>query len=141
MASIFGVFFYTGFLLSKKLWAEEISKSKIWFFSLLFTYLIFCIVYFFKGAIIGFRHKKKKLWILPLMICVLVCCIVPAFIVKSFVAGMFNLRKQQSILCLGLSWGAFILFSFYTYGIYQLKTAGAPKILHWSYAWGLKVSL
>lgn len=65
MASIFGVFFYTGFLLSKKLWAEEISKSKIWFFSLLFTYLIFCIVYFFKGAIIGFRHKKKKLWILP----------------------------------------------------------------------------
>lgn len=74
---------------------------------------------------------------IAMMICVLVCCIVPAFIVKSFVAGMFNLREQQSIL----SWGAFILFSFYTYGIYQFKTAGAPKILHWSYAWGLKVSL
>lgn len=139
-AAIFGVFFYAGFLLSQKLWGEETNKFKIWGFSLLFTYLIFCIIYFFKGTIIGLRAKNLKLWILPWVICVLLCCIVPAFIVKSLVAGMFNLTERQGILCLGFSWGAFLLFSLYIYSIYQFKTAVAPKILYWSYAWGLKVS-
>lgn len=46
LVAVFGVFFYAGFLLSQKLWGEEIDKFKIWGFSLLFTYLIFCIIYF-----------------------------------------------------------------------------------------------
>lgn len=141
IAAIFGMFFYAGFLLSQKFWGEETDKFKIWSFSLLFTYLIFCIIYFFKGTIIGLQAKNRKLWILPWVICVLICCIIPAFIVKSFVAGMFNLTERQSILCIRLSWGAFILFSLYVYGIYQFKTPTVPKILYWSYALGLKVSL
>ncbi|MBA4320490.1 MAG: hypothetical protein C0412_18990 [Flavobacterium sp.] len=141
IAAIFGMFFYAGFLLSQKFWGEETDKFKIWSFSLLFTYLIFCIIYFFKGTIIGLQAKNRKLWILPWVICVLICCIIPALIVKSFVAGMFNLTERQGLLCIGLSWGAFILFSLYVYGIYQFKTPTVPKILHWSYALGLKVSL
>ena len=142
IAAIFGMFFYAAFLLSQKLWGEETDKFKIWGFSLLFTYLIFCIIYFFKGTIIGLQAKNRKLWILPWVICVLICCIIPALIVKSFVAGMFNLTQRQSILCIGLSWGAFVLFSLYVYGIYQFKTpTTVPKILYWSYALGLKVSL
>ena len=141
IAVIFGTFFYAGFLLSQKFWGEETDKFKIWGISLLFTYLIFCIIYFFKGTIIGLHAKNRKLWILPWVLCVLICCIIPALIVKSFVAGMFNLTERQSILCIVLSWGAFILFSLYVYGIYQFKTPTVPKILYWSYALGLKVSL
>lgn len=140
IAALFGVFFYAGFLLSQKLWGGETDKFKIWGFSLLFTYLIFCIVYFLKGTIVGLRAKNRKLWILPWAICVLLCCIVPSFIVKSLVAGMFSPAERQGILCLGVSWGTFILFALYIYGIYQFKTPTAPKILYWSYAWGLKVS-
>ncbi|MFV8326889.1 hypothetical protein [Flavobacterium sp. ZS1P14] len=140
IAAIFGVFFYTGFLLSKKLWGEETNKFKIWGFSILFTYLIFCIIYFFKGTIIGLQANNRKLWILPWVICVLLCCIVPSFIVKSLVVGMFNPTERQGILCIGFSWGALILFSLYIYGIYQFKTPTATKVLYWSYAWGLKVS-
>lgn len=141
IAAVFGMFFYAGFLLSQKFWGEETDKFKIWGISLLFTYLIFCIIYFLKGTIIGLQAKNRKLWILPWVICVLICCIIPALIVKSFVAGMFNLTERQSILCIGLSWGAFILFSLYVYGIYQFKKPTVPKILYWSYALGLKVSL
>ena len=47
IAAIFGMFFYAGFLLSQKFWGEETDKFKIWSFSLLFTYLIFCIIYVF----------------------------------------------------------------------------------------------
>lgn len=141
MAAIFGIFFYAGFLLSQKLWGEETNKFKIWGFSILLTYLIFCIIYFLKGTIIGLQTNNRKLWILPWVICVLLCCIVPSFIVKSFVTGMFNPTERQGILCIGFSWGVFILFSLYIYGIYQFKTPTAPKVLYWSYAWGLKVSL
>lgn len=141
IAVIFGMFFYAGFLLSRKFLGEETDKFKIWGLSLLFTYLIFCIIYFFKGTIIGLQAKNRKLWILPWVICVLICCIIPAFIVKSFIAIMFNPIERQSILCIGLSWGAFILFSIYVYGIYQFKTPTVPKFLYWSYALGLKVSM
>jgi hypothetical protein len=140
MTALFGVFFYGAFLLSQKLWGEETNKFKIWGFSILFTYLIFCIIYFFKGTIIGLRASKRKLWILPWIICVLLCCIVPSFIVKSLVAGMFNATERQGILCIGFSWGAFLLFSLYIYSIYQFKTPTAPKVLYWSYAWGLKLA-
>lgn len=53
---------------------------------------------------------------------------------------MFNPTGEHRMLCIGISWGAFILFSLHIYGIYQFKTPAAPKILYWSYAWELKVS-
>ncbi|MGH2667462.1 hypothetical protein [Flavobacterium sp.] len=140
MAAIFGIFFYAGFLLSQKMWGEETNKFKILGVATLFTYLIFCIIYFLKGAIIGLRAKNHKFWILPWAICVLLCCVVPAFIIKSVVVSMFSPINRQGILCIGLSWGAFVLSLLYIYDIYQFKTPTAPKILHWSYAWGQKIS-
>jgi hypothetical protein len=141
IAAIFGVFIYAGFLLSKKLLGEETDKVKIWVFALLFTYLIFCILYFLKGTIIGLRARNRTLWILPWIICVLLCCFIPAFILKTVVRGMFHLAERQSMWCLGLSWSAFVFLLLYTYEIYQFKTPTAPRILYWSYALGLKVSL
>jgi len=140
IAVVFGVFIYAGYFLSQKLLGEEIDKFKIWGFTVLFTYLIFCIIYFLKGLIIGLRSKNWKLWILPWVICVLLCCVFPAFLVKSLVAGMFNITERQDILCLVLSWGAFALSLLYIYRVYQFKTPTAPKVLYWSYALGLKIS-
>lgn len=139
--AVFGVFLYTGFLLSQKFLGAEADKPKIWVFTLIITYFIFCIIYFLKGTIIGLKANNRKLWILPWAICVLICCIVPAYIVKSLVASLFNPAERQGIWSIGLSWGAFVLFLLYVYGIYQFKTPNAPKILHWSYALGLKISL
>ncbi|EEI94335.1 hypothetical protein HMPREF0765_0076 [Sphingobacterium spiritivorum ATCC 33300] len=53
---------------------------------------------------------------------------------------MFSITERESILCIGLSWGAFVLSALYIYGIYQFKTPTAPKILQWSYALGLRVA-
>ena len=141
MAAIFGMFFYAGFLLSQKLWEEETNNFKFWVFSLLFTYLLFCIIYFFKGTVIGLREKNRKLWIVPWAFCVLICCIIPAIVVKAVVSSMFDYGEQQGPFYLGLTWGAFICCSLYMYGIYQFKTHAAPRVLYWSYALGLRVSL
>ncbi len=141
LAVIFGGFIYAGFLLSQKLWGEETDKFKIWGFALLFTYLIFCLVYFLKGTIIGLRRSNRKLWILPWTICVILCCILPAFIIKSMVTGMFAVTERESIWCIGISWGAFVFSALYIYGIYQFKTPTTPNILKWSYTLGLKISL
>ncbi|MBT2621877.1 hypothetical protein [Chryseobacterium sp. ISL-6] len=140
VAAIFGLFFYAGFLLSQKLWGDETDKVKLLGFSLLFTYLIFSIIYFLKGTIIGLRARKRMLWLLPWTICVLLCCIAPAFIIKSLVANLFSSTERESIWCILLSWGAFVFFSLYIYGLYRFKTPTAPKILSWSYGLGLKIS-
>lgn len=139
IGAIFGVFFYAGFLLSQKVLGIESDKFKIWGFALFFAYLIFCVIYFLKGIIIGLRGNNRKLWILPWTTCVILCCILPAFIIKSIVSGMFSITERDSIWCIGLSWGAFVLSALYIYGIYQFKTPTAPKILRWSYRLGLKI--
>lgn len=140
IAAIFGVFIYAGFLLSKKIWGEETDNFKLWGLTLFFTYLIFCFIYFLKGTIIGLRAKHRKLWVLPWSICVLLCCIIPAYIVKIMVESMFSLAERDSLWYIGVSWGAFVLFALYVYNIYQFKTATAPKIFYWTYAFGLKIS-
>ncbi|RRJ89826.1 hypothetical protein EG240_10540 [Paenimyroides tangerinum] len=139
IAAVFGIFIYSGYLLSQKLLKGETDQLKIWGLSLIFAYLILCIVYFLKGIIIGFRAKNNKLWILPWIICIILCCIFPAFIIKAVVAGMFHITKRQDVWCLVFSWGAFLFSSFYIYGIYQFKTPSAPKFLYWSYNLGLKL--
>ena len=140
IAVAFGIFIYAGYFLSQKILGEEINKFKICGFTLLFTYLIFCIIYFFKGLIIGLHSKNRKLWILPWVICIVLCCVFPAFVLKAAVTSMFDPTDRQSILSLGLSWGAFVFSLIYIYSIYQFKSPTAPSILHWSYALGLRIS-
>ncbi|CAA9197689.1 hypothetical protein [Flavobacterium collinsii] len=141
MAVAFGMFIYAGYSLTQNILGEDINKFKIWSFTVLFTYLIFCIIYFLKGFIIGLHSKNRKLWILPWVICIVLCCVFPAFVVKAMVASMFKSTEQKDILCLGLSWGAFVISFFYIYNIYQFKTPTAPGILYWSYALGFRISL
>ena len=140
IATFFGVFIYGSYVLSLKLLGEETDNIKIWSCTLLFTYLIFCIIYFFKGMVIGLRTRSSNLWVMPWLTCVLICCVVPALIVQSLVIGMFHLTERQNIWSLGISWGAFLISLVYIYGIYQFKTPTAPRILKWIYALGIKVS-
>lgn len=139
VAAVFGVFIYAGYLLSQKILQGETDQFKIWGLSFIFAYLILCFVYFLKGIIIGLRAKNNTLWILPWIICIILCCIFPAFIIKSVVVGMFPITERQDIWCLVLSWAAFLFSLFYIYGFYQFKTPNAPRILHWSYALGMRI--
>ena len=136
---IVGIYFYAGFVLSQKLLVQETRQFRILGLALLFTYLIFCFIYFFKGTLIGLRAKNNRLWILPWSFCVLICCIIPALVVKATLSSMFNYNEKQGAFYIGLTWGAFIFCSLYMYGIYQFKTHAAPRVLYWSYALGYRV--
>lgn len=125
IAVIVGISFYAGFVLSQNLLGEETRQFRILGFALLFTYLIFCIIYFFKGTVIGLRAKNNNLWILPWAFCVLISCIIPALVLKAIVSSMFDYGEQQGAFYIGLTWGAFIICSLYIYGIYQFKTHAA----------------
>lgn len=139
MAAIFGVFIYAGYLLSQKMLGEETDKFKIWGITLLFTYLIFCVIFFLKGIVIGLRDKNRKLWVLPWVICVFLCCIIPAFLIKSAFGIMFNPVQQQQAWYTVISWIVFILSLLYIYGIYQFKTPNSPCIFNWIFRLGIKV--
>jgi|GEM_PF-769377 len=140
IAAIFGVFIYAGYLLSQKMLGDGADKLKIWGFALFFTYLIFGIIYFLKGIVVGLRQREKKLWILPWLICVLLCCAFPAFFIRSAFSGMFNPAQQKEIWYTIISWGVFGISLVYIYNIYQFKTPSAPQIIYWSYRLGLKIS-
>lgn len=135
--AIFGLFVYAGYLLSQKVLGEEAEKFQLVCGSILFTYLIFCLIYFLKGIIIGLRSKNNILWILPWTICVLLSCVVPAWILKTLVTViLFNPIHQQENWQIGIGWGVFVLTLFYVYDIHQFKTPTAPRVLYWSFALG-----
>lgn len=136
--AVLGLFIFTAYFLSQKLFGSEADKFKIWGFTLLFTYLILCIVFFLKGIIIALRAKRNKLWILLWSICVLLCCVIPAYIIKHFVTSMYPLTERESMWSILVSWGAFALSALYIYGIYQFKTPNSPRIFHWIFMLGFK---
>lgn len=137
---IYGAFIYAGFLLARKFLGSETDKVKILGCTVVFTYFILCVIYFFKGTIIGFRARNRNIWILPWVVCVLVCCLPSAFIASGLVASMFSPLHYDNIWYKIISWGVFIISAFCIYNIYAFKTASAPKFLFWSYRLGVKLS-
>ncbi|REC76841.1 hypothetical protein DRF60_13240 [Chryseobacterium elymi] len=137
---IYGAFIYAGFLLARKFLGSESDKVKILGCTIVFTYLIFCVIYFFKGTIIGFRAKNRNIWILPWIVCILVCCLTPAFIVSGFVAALFSPAHYDNIWYKIISWGSFIISALCVYNIYAFKTPSAPIFLSWSYKLGVKLT-
>ncbi|GAB0157509.1 hypothetical protein CHRYSEOSP005_27870 [Chryseobacterium sp. Alg-005] len=138
IAALYGIFFYAGFLISENILGDGSDKTNLIIFTILFTYLIFCIIYFLKGVNIALRAKKSKLWVLPWTICILVCCIAPALLVKSIIPELFSYNSKDSIFVIGLSWISFFLFSLYTYSLYKFNLEIVPKIFSWSYYLGIK---
>ncbi|RKT01772.1 hypothetical protein [Chryseobacterium defluvii] len=138
IAALYGLFFYAGFLISENILGEGADKTELIIYTIIFTYFIFCIIYFLKGMNIALRAKKSKLWILPWTICIIVCCIVPAFLIKSLVPGLFSFHTRDRYYVIGLSWIAFFLFSLYTYSLYKFNLDIVPKIFSWSYYLGVK---
>lgn len=138
-AAVLGIFIFAAYFLSEKVFGKETDSFKIFGFTLLFTYLILCIIFFLKGIVIGLRAKGNKLWILPWGVCVLLCCIIPAYIIKHLVISIFPLTERESTWSLIAGWGAFVLSVLYIYSIYQFKTPSSPRIFNWMFILGFKV--
>lgn len=138
ITAVLGLFIFATYFLSEKLLGKEADKFKVWGFTLLFTYLILCIIFFLKGIVIGLRTKGNKLWILPWGICVLLCCITPAYMIKHLVLSMFPLYERKNTWSLTVGWGAFIISTLYIYSLYQFKTPNSPRIFHWIFKLGFK---
>ena len=137
---IYGGFLYAGFFLTKKFLGTETDKAAILAYTLGFTYLILCVVYFLKGTIIGLRAKNRKLWILPWIICILATCIFPAFLVTASVATMFNSVNWDQTWFKIIRWVSFSVTVLIVYNIYAFKTPFAPRFFFWAYKWGVKLT-
>ena len=139
IASIFGIFIYAAYRLAIKTLPANSDNLKIWACTFLFTYLIFCIIYFIKGAIIGLRARERKLWIIPWIVCVVICCLLPAFIIKALVMAMFNFTVRQEWWCIAICWGTFIISSIYIHGIYQFTKPYSPQLVTWTCRLGIRI--
>lgn len=138
---VLGVFIYVSYVLSTKVLAPESSKMKVWAFAIAFTYIMLSVIYFLKGIIVGLRARGRILWIVLWILCFITCCVVPAYMVKVLVQGFFPLTEHKETLAVCVSWFTFLVSLAYLNGIYQFTTDSAPRILFWSYAAGLKLSI
>lgn len=136
---IYGVFIYVSYVLTKELFSEETDKWKLAAFTVLFTYLILCIVFFIKGIAMGLRWKGKGIWVLPWIICIMVTCAFPALFTKFLVEDMFHPKERGTTWSRVISWGAAILLGLYVYNAYKFHIPAAPKFLFWSYALGRRL--
>ena len=139
IAAITGVFIYIAYLLAIKFFDPETEKANVWVFTGLFTYLIYCVIYFFKGICIALRTRGTKWWILPWIICYAACCIVPAFMIYMVFAAMFDFDTHKELWYKVLSWAVFVISLHYLNTIYRFKTPGAPAFTYWSYNLGCRI--
>lgn len=136
---IYGVFIYVSYTLSDGLFGKETDKWKLVAFTILFTYLILCIVFFIKGVAIGLKGKGKALWVLPWVICILLACTFPAIFTKFLVEDMFPPKERETTWAAVISWGTAILLGLYIYNAYKFHISAAPKFFVWSYALGVRL--
>ena len=94
---IYGLFIYVSYVLAKELFGEETDKWKLAAFTILFTYLILCVVFFIKGIAMGLRWKRKWIWVLPWIICIVVTCAFSVLFTQFLVEDIFHPKESICI--------------------------------------------
>ena len=103
----------------------------------LFTLLLYQIVFFIKGIIIGLMNEANFLWIPLFVVCISFTCIFPAWIVYNYIQPILQELSPKSGG--GMSWIGAIAFGIYTYSRYHYLTNIAPVAALPSYQLGISI--
>jgi hypothetical protein len=129
----------TGYLLTTHILQRK-DHALAWIgLTLLFAFVLYAIVYFFKGIVIALKSRGNLLWIPVFIVCVSYTCIAPVWIMFDAIEKlMFQLSKEQGAT---LTW----LFSFalggYIYSKYQFLINIAPAFVAPFYQAGINLAV
>ncbi len=137
---IYCFFLYAAYQLVIFLWSREIGSWKIAGLTLVFTYLMLCIIYLLKGIMLGLRANKKGWWKVLWVLCVIITCVFPAVLAKTLVLSLFSFHNKQLVSVQLLAWAVGIFAGFYVYNIYQFLTPVVPRIFYWSFVSGVRLT-
>lgn len=100
------------------------------------SYLLFALIYFLKGVLIGLRNSGRHSWFLLWILCVTVACGTQAVLVQAWLANVFSGRNIANYEL--WSWIAAGLVASIIYSHYRFLTNVAPRSVFWCYQFGFR---
>lgn len=101
------------------------------------SYLLFALIYFLKGILIGLRNSGRHSWFLLWILCVTLACGVQAVLVQAWLENVFSNRSIANYAL--WSWIGAGLVALIIYSHYRFLTNVAPRSVFWSYQFGFRV--
>lgn len=102
---------------------------------ILFAILIYQIVFFIKGIIIGLKNKGNLIWLPLFILCLSFTCLLPTWLVYKNIQPYFNKVSPASGNV--LTWIVSISFGLYAYSRYHYLTNIVPLAASLSYQLGI----
>lgn len=128
---------FVGYLITSKI-LEKKDDGLAWIgLVILFTLLIYQIIFFFKGVIIGLKNKGNLLWLPLFIICLSFTCLFPTWLVYINIQPYLHKISPNSGNV--LVWIVSIAFGIYAYSRYHFLTNIAPLTASVFYQLGLSV--
>ena len=101
------------------------------------SYLLFALIYFLKGILIGLRNSGRHSWFLLWILCVTLACGVQAVLVQAWLENVFSGRTIANYEL--WSWIGAGLIGLIIYSHYRFLTNVAPRSVFWSYQFGFQI--
>ncbi|MDJ1497609.1 hypothetical protein QNI19_32015 [Cytophagaceae bacterium DM2B3-1] len=102
------------------------------------AYLLYSLIYFLKGLLIGLKERKNLIWVILLLICISITCFVPVMAAKTY--AMQILPKFSLHLSSYWHWGIALFFGLLAYREYNFLENSCYLIVRWPYSLGLSIS-
>lgn len=102
--------------------------------TIIISYLLFALIYFLKGVLIGLRNNGRHSWFLLWILCVTVACGSQAVLVQAWLENVFSSRSIANYEL--WSWIGAAIVGLIIYSHYRFLTNVAPRSVFWSYQFG-----
>ena len=132
---VYSPLLFLSYLITKQILTAQTDKI-IWLaLILIFSFILYAVIYFFKGVLIALKFNHKSFWILLFICLIAITCIVPVWIIfnplQSFINNYTSTNQQL------LTWIFALAFGVYVYSRYHFLTNIAPNAAYPYYQMGI----
>jgi hypothetical protein len=104
---------------------------------ILFSLILYFIVYFLKGVIICLKSNNRIIWLLPFIFCVAFTCILPVYIVLDPIGSLVKSSSHSQTEHSTIKWIFSITFGVYVYFRYDFLRNISPSTAFPAYQAGI----
>lgn len=132
---VYSPLLFLSYLITKQVLTSQTDKI-IWLaLMLIFSFILYVVIYFFKGVLIALKFNHKSIWILLFICLVITTCILPVWIIFNPLQDLINnyTTSNQQLL----TWIFALAFGLYVYSRYHFLTNIAPNAAYPYYQMGI----
>lgn len=131
----------TSYAIVSSIMKKDISSLLGFAVVILVSFILYLLVYFVKGILIGLKSNNKLLWILLFIICVTFTCVLPVYLVFDPISSLVKSSSHSGNPNSILKWIFSLAFGVYVYFRYDFLTNKAPSIAFPAYQAGIDITV